>query len=40
MTKSELIEALASDFPQLPARDIDFAVNAILDAMVAALAEG
>jgi integration host factor subunit beta len=40
VTKSELIEALASDFPQLPARDIDFAVNTILDAMVDALAEG
>ena len=40
MTKSELIEALAAGFPQLPARDIDFAVNTILDAMVDALAEG
>ncbi|NLA51770.1 MAG: integration host factor subunit beta [Alcaligenaceae bacterium] len=40
MTKSELIEALAADFSQLPARDIDYAVNTILDAMVDALAEG
>lgn len=40
MTKSELIEALAAGFPQLPARDIDYAVNTILDAMVDALAEG
>ena len=40
MTKSELIEALAAGFPQLSARDIDYAVNTILDAMVEALAEG
>lgn len=40
MTKSELIEALAANFPQLPARDIDFAVNSILEAMIDALAEG
>lgn len=40
MTKSELIEALAAAFPQLPARDIDYAVNTILDALVDALVEG
>lgn len=40
MTKSELIEALAAGFPQLPTRDIDYAVNTILEAMVEALTEG
>ena len=40
MNISVFIDALAAGFPQLPARDIDFAVNTILDAMVDALAEG
>ncbi|HTY04071.1 MAG TPA: integration host factor subunit beta [Rhodocyclaceae bacterium] len=37
MTKSELIARLAERFPQLVAKDADFAVNVILDAMTAAL---
>jgi integration host factor subunit beta len=40
VTKSELIEALAAEFTQLPARDIDYAVNVILEAMMDSLAEG
>ncbi len=40
MTKSELIERLAERFPQLVAKDADFAVKTILDAMAQALATG
>lgn len=40
MTKSELITKLAARFPQLVAKDADFAVKMILDAMTAALARG
>ena len=40
MTKSELIARLAVRFPQLVAKDADFAVKMILDAMVAALERG
>jgi integration host factor subunit beta len=40
MTKSELIGRLALRFPQLVAKDADFAVNMILDAMTEALARG
>ena len=40
MTKSELIARLAERFPQLVAKDADFAVKVILDAMTAALARG
>ncbi|MBU1235876.1 MAG: integration host factor subunit beta [Gammaproteobacteria bacterium] len=40
MTKSELIAQLAERFPQLVAKDADFAVKVILDAMTAALARG
>ena len=38
MTKSELIARLASRFPQLVAKDADFAVKVILDALTDALA--
>ena len=37
MTKSELIAHLAERFPQLVAKDADFAVKVLLDAMTAAL---
>ena len=37
MTKSELVAKLAGLFPQLVARDADYAVKMILDAMTAAL---
>ena len=37
MTKSELIARLAERFPQLVAKDADFAVKMILDAITAAL---
>jgi integration host factor subunit beta len=37
MTKSELIARLAARFPQLVAKDADFAVKMILDAMSEAL---
>ena len=37
MTKSELIARLAERFPQLVAKDADFAVKMILDALTAAL---
>lgn len=40
MTKSELIARLAVRFPQLAAKDADFAVKMILDAMIAALERG
>jgi len=40
MTRSDLVEALASRFPQLTRRDADSAVKAILDAMSQALVRG
>lgn len=40
MTKSELIARLAVRFPQLVAKDADYAVKMILDAMTEALARG
>ena len=40
MTKSELIARLAERYPQLSAKDADFAVNTILEAMTQSLASG
>lgn len=40
MTKSELIARLAARFNPLPAKDADFAVKVILDALTEALARG
>jgi integration host factor subunit beta len=40
MTKSDLIAKLTARFPQLVAKDADFAVNVILDAMAGALGRG
>ena len=40
MTKSDLIARLAERFPQLVAKDADFAVKMILDALSEALARG
>ena len=40
MTKSDLIAQLAERFPQLVAKDADFAVKMILDAMSEALVRG
>lgn len=40
MTKSELIARLADRFPQLVAKDADYAVKMILDAMADSLAKG
>jgi integration host factor subunit beta len=40
VTKSELIAALAARYSQLTARDTDYAVKTVLDAMTKALAEG
>jgi integration host factor subunit beta len=40
MTKSELIEILAADQPQLNFRDVELAVNGLLDRMADALATG
>ena len=40
MTKSELIAQLAERFPQLVAKDADYAVKMILDAVTDALARG
>jgi len=40
MTKSELISRLAEKFPQLVAKDADFAVKMMIDALTAALARG
>ena len=40
MTKSELINRLAARYPQLVAKDADFAMKTILDAMSVSLARG
>lgn len=40
MTKSELITRLANRFPQLVAKDADYAVKMILDEMTMSLARG
>jgi len=40
MTKSDLIARLAARYPQLVAKDADFAVKTILDAMGEGLARG
>jgi integration host factor subunit beta len=40
VTKSELIALLASRYPQLALRDMDFAVKTVLDSMTQALASG
>jgi len=40
MTKSELINRLAARFPQLVAKDADYAVKMILDTMTTSLAGG
>ncbi len=40
MLRSDLIEVLASRFPQLSEADADFAVKEIIDAMIQALARG
>jgi integration host factor subunit beta len=40
MTKSELIAKLAAHFPQLGAKDAEFAVKMILDAMAKSLSHG
>jgi integration host factor subunit beta len=40
MTRSDLVEALATRFSQLTHRDAEFAVKAILDAMGDALVKG
>ncbi len=40
MTKSELIARLAERYPQLIAKDADFAVNTILEAMAGSLSVG
>ena len=37
MTKSELIARLAERYPQLVAKDADYAVKTVIDAMVEAL---
>ncbi len=40
MTKSELIARLAERFPQLVAKDADYAVKMMLDALTSALVRG
>ena len=40
MTKSELIARLAERYPQLVAKDAEFAVRTILDAMARTLVDG
>jgi integration host factor subunit beta len=40
MTKSELIDILAADQPQLAYRDVELAVKELLERMAAALAAG
>jgi len=40
MTKSQLIDLIAGKAPQVPRREVEAIVNAVFDAMVAALADG
>ena len=40
MTKSDLIDILAAEQPQLVYRDVELAVKALLDRMAAGLAQG
>ena len=40
MTKSELIDRLAAQFPQLVAKDAELAVKMILESMAESLAKG
>ncbi|KAF1010456.1 MAG: integration host factor subunit beta [Burkholderia sp.] len=40
MTKSELVAQLATRFPQLVLKNVDFAVKTMLDAMSDALSKG
>lgn len=40
MTKSELVERMASQYDQLPVRDIELAVKTLLEQMTQTLAEG
>ncbi len=40
MTKSELIARLAGHYPRLTAKDVEVAVNAILEAMNTSLVQG
>ncbi|MBX6392756.1 MAG: HU family DNA-binding protein, partial [Burkholderiales bacterium] len=40
MTKSELIARLAARYPQLVAKDAEYAVKMILDAMTNSLVNG
>ena len=40
MTKSDLIDILAQEQPQLVYRDVELAVKALLDRMAAGLAQG
>ena len=40
VTKSDLITRLAARYPQLVAKDADFAVKTILDAMTTSLSQG
>ncbi len=40
MTRSDLVDALAARFPQLPHRDAEMVAKTILDSMAEALARG
>lgn len=40
MTKSELIEALAEKYPNLPIKDVELGVKSIIDNMAETLATG
>ena len=40
MTRSDLVDALAAQFHQLPHRDIEMVVKTVLDSMADALAQG
>ena len=40
MTKSELIAAISNKQPHLPQKDVEYAVNNIIDAMIATLVDG
>jgi integration host factor subunit beta len=40
MTKSELITRVAKGYPQLSQKDIEVAVNTVIEAMIKSLAQG
>ena len=40
MTKRDLVEEVATQYPQYPGREVEVMVNAVFDSLTAALARG